>query len=82
LKSFLYYLFNTRDGSNEPGQKSDGEESGIDFSGIETYIGFDVGIKTSTSTNHQLTIGGVLTKVFGENDSDFGEVHVVYSLPF
>ena len=73
------YIFN---GYNEPGQKSDGEESGIDFSGMETYIGFDVGIKTSDSYNHQLTIGGVLTKLFGENDSDFSEIHVIYSLPF
>lgn len=69
-------------GSNQPGQKGWDEESGIDFSGMETYIGFDVGIKTNSSNNHQLTIGGVLTKLFGENDSDFAEVHVVYSLPF
>ncbi len=69
-------------GSNQPGQKGWDEEAGINFSGMETYIGFDVGIKTSSSNNHQLTIGGVLTKLFGENDSDFSEVHVIYSIPF
>jgi hypothetical protein len=68
--------------TTNPGKKSDGEETGIDFSGLETYIGFDVGIKTSNSTNHQLTIGGVLAKVFGENDLDFSEIHVIYSLPY
>jgi hypothetical protein len=73
------YIFN---GYNSPSQKSDGEESGIDSSVFETYLGFDVGIKTISSSNHQLTIGGVFTQLFGENDSDFAEVHVIYSLPF
>ena len=73
------YIFN---GFNEPGQKSSGDESGTDFSGLETYLGFDVGIKTSKSNSHQMTIGGVITKIFGEDDSDFAEVHVLYSIPF
>lgn len=72
------YIFN---GYDSPEQKSRGEESGTDFSGMETYLGFDVGIKTSASNRHRLTAGGVLTKLFGENESDFAEVHVVYSLP-
>jgi hypothetical protein len=36
---------------------------------METYIGFDVGIKTSSSTNHPLTIGNLLTKLFGEKEN-------------
>ncbi|MBT8349778.1 MAG: hypothetical protein KJO26_00865 [Deltaproteobacteria bacterium] len=73
------YIFN---GNDSPSQKSDGEEWGVDYSGIETYLGFDVGFKVTKRSEHLLRIGGTFTKLFGEEDSDFAEVHVVYSIPF
>jgi hypothetical protein len=72
------YIFN---GYNLPSEKTSDEDSGTVFSGIETFLGFDVGIKIGAANNYQLTIGGVLTTLFGKNDSDFSEIHVVCSIP-
>jgi len=34
------------------------------------------------TSKHQLAIGGVMSKLYGEEETDFAEIHVVYSIPF
>ena len=80
-----YYWENTdyiTFGSSQPGQFSDGYGTNFEFSGIEIILGFDVGIITSQSKQHKLTLGGALSKLLAEDESNFTEVHVLYSIPY
>jgi len=80
-----YYWENTdyiSFGSSQPGQFSDGYGTNFEFSGIETILGFDVGIITSQSKQHKLTLGGALSRLLAEDESSFTEVHALYSIPY
>lgn len=80
-----YYWENTDyviSGSSQPGQFSDGSDFYFDFSGIETMVGFDIGIITNRAKKHKLTIGGAISELMGDDGSRFQEVHVLYAIPY
>lgn len=79
-----YYWENTEyitGGTSQPGQFSDGSDFFFDISGIETLIGFDIGIITSQSKKHKLTLGGAISELMGDDKSSFQEIHVLYAIP-
>ncbi|MBT3584137.1 MAG: hypothetical protein HN509_04485 [Halobacteriovoraceae bacterium] len=52
------------------------------FEGLNTNLGMDVGIDIKwKKTTHHVSFGAALSKVFGDNDSDFSEFHFIYSFP-
>ncbi len=69
-------------GSTLPGQMTDGTGTAINFSGIETIIGFDPGIVISQEDSHSLTIGGLFSKFITGSDSYFFEIHIIYTIPY
>lgn len=79
-----YYWENTEyiwAGSSDPGQFSDGSDFYFDVSGIETIVGFDIGIITNQSKKHKLTLGGAISELMGDDKSSFQEIHVLYAIP-
>jgi len=79
-----YYWENTEyisGGESMTSQFGDGSDFYFNTSGIEALIGFDVGIITSHSKNHKLTIGGAISELMGDEESSFQEVHVLYAIP-
>lgn len=68
-------------GASQPGQMTEGEGFYSTFSGMEATVGFDIGIILSSDRKHGLTIGGALSQMFGDQESDFREVHVLYTFP-
>ncbi len=72
------YIWN---GVSDPSQFGDGSGFYSDVSGIEILIGFDIGIITSQSKKHKLTIGGAISELMGDSKSSFQEVHVLYAIP-
>ena len=62
-------------------QFGDGSDFYFDSPGIEVLIGFDIGIITSQSKKHKLTIGGAISELMGDEESSFQEVHVLYAIP-
>lgn len=79
-----YYWENTEyisGGESMPSQFGDGSDFYFNTSGVEVLIGFDVGIITSHSKKHKLTIGGAISELMGNEESSFQEVHVLYAIP-
>ena len=78
-----YYWENTEyisGGVSMPSQFGDGSGFNADASGVEILIGFDIGIITSHSKKHKLTIGGAISELMGDSKSSFQEVHVLYAI--
>lgn len=79
-----YYWENTEyisGGESMPSQFSEGSDFYFNTSGVEALIGFDVGIITSHSKKHKLTIGGAISELMGDEESSFQELHVLYAIP-
>lgn len=71
-----------RNGVSQPGQIGEGYGTELKVTGLETHMGFDIGIITSSEKKHELTIGGAISKLFASESADFTEVHVLYSTPY
>lgn len=79
-----YYWWDTEYvhlGTSQPGQLTEGEGFYSTFTGIQVTAGFDIGIVLSSDRKHGLTIGGAMSQIFGDAESDFNEVHVLYTFP-
>jgi hypothetical protein len=69
-------------GVDEPGQRGDGEEVEVDITGLEGQLGFDIGFVTNRAKKQELTFGGLVSKLYGGDDADFYELHILYTFPF
>ncbi|MCB4756957.1 MAG: hypothetical protein LHV69_08035 [Elusimicrobia bacterium] len=67
-----------RDGADRKlGSDTDWIASGT----FETVFGFDIGLISPFSREHQCTVGGALTQLYGGTSGNFYEFHLLYSIP-
>jgi len=63
------------------GGLTEDSEFNVGGRGFELVFGFDLGLASPISREHQCTVGGALSKLFGGRSGDFSEVHVLYAVP-
>lgn len=50
--------------------------------GINTIAGFDISVTINKRLGHELTLGSSISKISGNEDSDFAEQHILYKVTF
>ena len=73
------YVFN---GFSLPSQLEEGEGMYVNLPGLETYVGFDIAVFLGTRRAHSVTLGGAISRLLGEKEASFSELHFLYSVPF
>ncbi len=81
-----WYWWNEEDyideSSVQNGQLAEDTGSSGSITGLETYLGFDIAIVTNRAAGNSISLGGVFSRFFGSTESDFFEIHAVYTMPW
>jgi hypothetical protein len=70
------------DSSVQNGQIAGGSGTSTNTTGLEAYIGFDIAFFIDRASGNSFSLGGVFSRFFGRSETDFFEIHAVYTMPW
>ena len=64
------------------GINTDDDDFKLEFTGISGMTGIDLAIMFNKKSRHEVSLGGVISKVVGKSEADFAEFHLLYTFPY